>query len=141
ERPTLALGVLIGFMPFACDQHDILVISPGNRPANSLFPIMEHLKLGISGHASQDILNDLLGRLGPWVIIRHNQLGAVARCSTGHQRSLGAVAITATTEYTPESAGLMLLTCPQRLLQCIGRMGIIDDHQGAGRGPHWLHAT
>src|SRR5690606_12469548 len=106
ERPAFALHFLIGFMSFTSNEHNILVIRLLNGPGNGLLPIMEHLGLGLSGHTSQDILDNLLGRFSPWVVISHNQMAAVSGSGPGHQRPFGPVAVTTATKHTPELARL-----------------------------------
>ena len=94
------------------------------------------------GYRRADLRDDRGGILAARVVARHQDRIGVARSHRCHQRPLAAVALAPAAEYdreAPAARSRDVLQHDQRLFQRVGRVGVVDDHDGLARPAQPLH--
>ena len=124
---------LIVLMTFACDQHCVTRRCERERFANRATPIRLNAETTfIALHACNDVLDDSLRIFRARIVRRdHCMIGRERRLA--HKRAFGRIAITATTEHDDGLALRELFDRCDSLLECIGRMRVIDIHRQTAR--------
>jgi hypothetical protein len=131
-----AADVLIVLVALAGDQDHVGGRRRAHREADRLGPVLDHVDLVVADGAGQDLGNDEVGRLEARVVAGdHHVLGLLDR-DRAHQRPLAGVAVAAAAEHAPQLPAPLDRERPERrerLLQRIGRVGVVDHHLGPGR--------
>ena len=102
---------------------------PGAWPIGTVL-LLRHM--GGGNHALPDLVDDGAGS-SPRGLSLVTMTRSASRRHGAHQRALGGVAVAATAEHAPQPAATRCAAmgaAPQRLVQRVGRVGVVHGHQG-----------
>ena len=139
EVTLLAPHDLVTLVAFARDDDDIVRLGPRERLANRFASFgLDDVALGLDGPAHLrettalkalgDLRDDLVGVLGPRVVVCNDREVGVGRNGRAHLRSFGLVAITAAAEHDDQSPLGHRSKRLQHVFQRVRRVRVVHKH-------------
>ena len=132
ERQLLAPDLLIGFMTFTCNQHQIILIGHAHCLGNCLSAVVNHLPATSLSETSRNVADNPFRLLGTRVVVGYDDVIRPLFRFFRHFRPLAGVPVATATEHTDQPAPDVGPQCFKRIGQGIGGVSIVHHHMFAG---------
>jgi hypothetical protein len=131
-------------MSLAGDQHHVAFAGVRDRLGDGRRAIGLDKQVLARLHAGQDLVDDAVGHFAARVVAGDQHAVGILLGGLPHERPLGGVAVSAAAKDAPQPAPALFggrAQGAQRLVQCVGRVGIVHGHQGLAGLRDLLHAA
>src|SRR5579859_4178896 len=141
EGVPLGTDLLIGFVSLSCNQHHIVPRGRLQRLEDRAGTVRFDQVIGV--RPGNDIFDDGAWIFGAGIVAGNDRQIRQARRDFSHQGSLAPIAIAPAAKHALQfcARSKQISQRPQRFVQRIRRVGIIDDDQRRVRQPQQLHAA
>ena len=126
---THACHFLVGLVALAGDQHHVIRVGASQRQRDRATAVALDAGGGRRCESGEDLGDDRVAVFAARVVVGDDHaVGAFFR-DRRHLRALAAIAVAAAAEHAGQAAGRVLAQARQRLLERVGRVRVVDDHQ------------